>query len=253
MPKANQYALKALEIDPTLAEAHTSLGTVRFLADWNWPEAETEFKRALELNPGYVEAHRMYSAYLSAIGRSEEALAEVRRAQELDPRSIAAQITIGWTLYFARRYDQAVDQCGKVLNLEPDSVGAHDCLGLSYLAEKMYEKAIAECQKAVDLSGNDLNRAVGLARAQALAGNKAAARKVLNELGARAKRSYVSPSLFAQIHFALGEKKQGLDWLETAYADRDVYLAQLKVEPAYDSVRSESAFQDLLRRLGLPP
>jgi hypothetical protein len=117
----------------------------------------------------------------------------------------------------------------------------------------MYEKAIEECQRAVNLSGNDLNRAVGLARAHALAGNKAAARKALKELRARAIRSYVPPSLFAQIHLSLGEKKQGLAWLETAYADRDVYLAQLKVEPAFDSVRSDPGFRDLMRRLGLPP
>ena len=253
MPKAKQYALKALEIDPTLAEAHTSLGAVRFLADWNWSEAERDFRRALELNPGYVEAHRMYSAYLSAMGRGEEALAEIRRAQELDPLSIATQITVGWTFYYARRYDQAVEQCGKILELEPNSVGARDCLGLSYLAKKMYEKAIEECQRAVNLSGNDLNRAVGLARAHALAGNKAAARNALKELRAQAIRSYVPPSLFAQIHLSLGEKKQGLAWLETAYADRDVYLARLKVEPAFDSVRSDPGFQDLMRRLGLPP
>jgi serine/threonine-protein kinase len=253
MPKAKQYALEALEIDPTLAEAHTSLGAVRFLADWNWPEAERDFRRALELNPGDVEAHRMYSAYLSAMGRGEEALAEIRRAQELDPLSIATQITVGWTFYYARRYDQAVEQCGKILESEPNSVGARDCLGLSYLAKKMYEKAIEECQRAVNLSGNDLNRAVGLARAHALAGNKAAARKALKELRARAIRSYVPPSLFAQIHLSLGEKKQGLAWLETAYADRDVYLAQLKVEPAFDSVRSDPGFRDLMRRLGLPP
>jgi TolB-like protein/Tfp pilus assembly protein PilF len=253
MPKAQQYALKALEIDPTLAEAHTSLGTVRFLADWNWSEAEKDFRLALELNPGDVEAHRMYSAYLSAMGRGEEALAEIRRAQELDPLSIATQITVGWTFYYARRYDQAVEQCGKILNLEPNSVGARDCLGLSYLAKKMYEKAIEECQRAVNLSGNDLNRAVGLARAHALAGNTAETRNALKELRAQALRSYVPPSLFAQIHLSLGEKKQGLAWLETAYADRDVYLARLKVEPAFDSVRSDPGFQDLMRRLGLPP
>jgi serine/threonine protein kinase/tetratricopeptide (TPR) repeat protein len=253
MPKAKQYALKALEIDPTLAEAHTSLGAIRFLTDWNWPEAEKDFRRALELNPGYVEAHRMYSVYLSAMGRADEALAEIRRAQELDPLSIVTQITVGWTFYYARGYDQAVEQCGKILELEPNSVGARDCLGLSYLAKKMYEKAIAECQRAVDLSGNDLNRAVDLARAHALAGNKAAARKALNELRARARRSYVPPSLFAQIHLSLREKKQGLAWLETAYVDRDVYLAQLKVEPAFDSVRSDPAFRDLMRRLNLPP
>ena len=195
----------------------------------------------------------MYSAYLSAMGRAEEAWAESHRAQELDPLSIVAQITVGWTFYYARRYDQAIEQCGKILELEPDSVDSHDCLGLSYLAKKMYEKAIAECQKAVRLSGNDLNRAVDLARAQALAGNKGAARKVLNELRARATRSYVSPSLLAQIYFSLGEKKQGLAGLETAYADRDGYLVWLKVDPAFDSVRSDPAFQDLMRRLDLPP
>jgi serine/threonine-protein kinase len=253
MPKAKQYALKALELDPNLAEARTSLGAVRFFADWIWPEAERDFKRALELNPGDAEAHRIYSAYLSAMGRAEEALAESRRAQELDPLDISTQTTVGWTFYYARRYDQAVEQCDKILGLEPDSVGAHDCLGLSYLAKKMYEKAIAECQRAVDLSGNDLNRAVDLARAHALAGNKAAARQALNELRERASRSYVPPSLFAQAHLSLGEKRQGLAWLERAYAERDGYLAQLKVEPAYDSVRSEPAFQDLLRRLALPP
>jgi serine/threonine-protein kinase len=253
MPKAKQYALKALDIDPNLAEAHTSLGAVRFFADWDWSGAERNFKRALELNPGYVEAHRMYSAYLAAMGRAEEALAESHRAQELDPLSIVAQITVGWMLYYARRYDQAIEECGKILELEPDSVDSHDCLGLSYLAKKMYEKAIPECQRAVRLSGNDLNRAVDLARTQALAGNKVAARKVLNELRARATRSYVSPSLLAQIYFSLGEKKQGLAALETAYANRDPYLVWLKVEPAFDSVRSDPAFQNLMRRLDLPP
>jgi TolB-like protein/Tfp pilus assembly protein PilF len=253
MPKAKQYALKALEIDPNLAEARTSLGAVRFNADWNWSEAERDFKRALELNPGYVEAHRKYSNYLSAMGRSEDALAEVHRAQDLEPLPVATQVTAGWTLYYARRYDQAIEECGKILRSEPDSVTAHDCLGLCYLAEKMYERAIAECQRAADLSGNDLNRAIDLARALALAGNKAAARKALSELHARATRSYVSPSLLAQIHFSLGEREQGLAWLETAYANRDPYLAWLKVEPAFDSVRSDPAFQNLMRRLAFPP
>jgi tetratricopeptide (TPR) repeat protein len=187
------------------------------------------------------------------MGRREEALAEARRAQELDPLSIPAQISVGWAFYYARRYDEAGKQCGKALELEPDSVGAHDCLGLSYLARKMYDQAIAQCQKAVDLSGNQLNRSVGLARAHALAGDVAEARKALNELRARAKQTYVSPSLFAQIYIGLGEKTEGLAWLETAYAGRDVYLPRLKVEPAFDTVRSEPAFRDLVRRLNFPP
>jgi serine/threonine-protein kinase len=252
-PKAEQYALKALALDPTLAQAHTSLGAVRFYADWNWADAESDFRRALELNPDDMEAHRMYSTYLLAMGRTEEASAEIRRAQELEPHSVALQVAVGWTFFYARRYDQAVEHCGNILKSEPDSAGAHDCLGLSYLANKKYEQAIAECQRAVDLSGNDLDRATGLARAYALAGNKAEALKVLNGLRARARRSYVPASLFAQIHLALGENKQGLAWLETAYADRDGYLVWLKVEPAFDPVRSDPAFQDLMRRLRFPP
>jgi TolB-like protein/Flp pilus assembly protein TadD len=253
MPKAKQYALKALELDPSLAEAYTSLGAVRFLADWDWPEAERDFKRALELNPGDVEARRMYSTYLSAMGRGEEALAQIRKALELDPLDSPTQITLGLAFYYARLYDRAIEQCSQIPDSEAVSVGAHDCLGLSYLAKKMYPKALAECQKAVDLSPNEFDLAVDLARAHALAGNKAAARKELNDLRARAKRSYVPPSLFAQIYLALGEKTQGLAWLQTAYADRDGYLARLKVDPAFDSVRSDPAFQDLLRRLDFPP
>jgi eukaryotic-like serine/threonine-protein kinase len=253
MGKAKEYALKALEIDPNLAEAYTSLAAVRFYADWNWSDAERDFRRALDLDPGNVEAHRMYSAYLQAMGRAEEAVAEARRAQELDPLSIYTRVTIGWAFYYARRYDEAIEQCGKILELEPDSVGAHDCLGLGYLAKNQYEKAVAESRRAVSLSGDDLNKAVGLARAYALAGNKTEARKILDDWRARAKRTYISPSLFAQVYLALGEKRQGLAWLEKAYADRDVYLVRLKVEPAFDSVRADPGFQDLVRRVGFRP
>jgi len=253
MPKAKQYALKALQLDPSLAEAYTSLGAVRFLADWDWPEAERDFKRALELNPGDVEARRMYSTYLSAMGRSEEAVAQIRKALELDPLDTPTQITLGLAFYYAGQYDRAIEQCGQIRASEALSVGAHDCLGLSYLAKRMYASALAECQKAVDLAANEFDLAVDLARVHALAGDQAAARKELNDLRARAKRSYVPPSLFAQIYLALGEKTQGLAWLQTAYSDRDGYLARLKVDPAYDSVRSDPAFQDLLRRLDFPP
>jgi serine/threonine-protein kinase len=253
MPKAKQYALKAVETAPNLAEAHTALGEVRFMADWDWPEAEREFKRALELDTGSLEAHLRYADYLSEMGRADEALAEVHKAQELDPLSISTQVMIGWTLYYAHRYDAAVQQCQKTLDLEPNSVNAHDCLGLSYLAKKMYENAIGECQKAASLSGNDLNRTVGLARAYALARNQAQANGVLIAWQARAHGGYVPPSFFAQVYVALEERKQGLTWLEKAYQERDPYLTRIKVDPAFDSVRSDPGFQVLIRRLGLQP
>ena len=253
MPLAKQYALKALEIDPHLADGHAALGDILFFWDWNWPEAEKEFKRALELDPGSVEAHRRYADYLSETGREEEAIVEVRRTQTLDPLSLSAQIMTGWTFYYARRYDEAIDQCAKVVDSEPNSVNAHNCLGLSYVGKRMYERAIEECQKAVSLSGNDPARSVDLAVAEALSGNKAAARNILNEWEVRARQGYVPSYLFAQVHVALGEKEQGLAWLEKAYSERDSRLVRLAVDPALDPIRPDPRFQELMRRLRLPP
>ncbi len=252
MSKAKEYALKALELDSNLAEAYTSLGAVRLYADWNWPEAEKALGRALQLDPGNIEAHLLFSCCLLQMGRVDEALVQTRRAERLDPVSISPRVTTGWTLYYGRRFDQAIEQCRKVVESEPNSANVHDCLGLSYLAKKMYEKAIAECQKAVDLSGDDLDRAVGLARAFALSGNEAGARKKLKEWRERAKETYVPSCFFAQVHVALREDGQGFAWLEKAYSERDPYLTRLKVDPAFDPIRSDPRFQDLMRRLGLP-
>jgi len=253
VPTAKQYALKALNINPTLAEAHAALGAIEYLGEWNWREAGEEFRRALELNPGDAETHRRYAGYLSTLGRFEEALNEGRRAQQLDPLSTAAWVTTGWTLYYARQYDEAIGQCGRIVELEPGYASAHDCLGLSYLAKKMFGQAVAEGQRAVDLSSGDLNRDVDLARSQSMAGNKGATRKTLRDLTELAKKSYVPPSLLAQLYLSLGEKLEGLAALERAYAHHDTYLARLLEEPAYDPVRSDPAFQDLLRRVGLAP
>ncbi len=250
MPQARRYAVKAVAIDPNLAEAHTALAVVRWLGDWNWPGAERQFKRALELDPGDAQAHRLYAFYLSEMGRTSDAPAEIRRARELDPLSVLTRVMTGWIFYSFRQYHQAVEQCRAALDTEPDSVNALDCLGVNYLAEKKYKKAVEECQNAVSLSGDDLFRAVDLARAFAQSGNKAAARKMLNDW--RARRGYVPPSFFAQVYVALGEKDQGLAWIERAYTDRDVNLVFLKEDPAFDSLRSNPSFQDLMRRLAFP-
>jgi eukaryotic-like serine/threonine-protein kinase len=252
MPKAKEYALKALEIGPDSAEIRTSLGVVRWLADWDWNGAELELRRALEFDPNNVEAHRMYAEYLSEMGRSEEALTEFQTSQKLDPLSISTRVMIGWTYYFARRYEDALEECQTSVDLEPNSVNAHNCLGLSYLGKKMYESAIQECQTAVNLSGNDVARAVDLARAYASSGNQAAARHILNEWEQRAKHSYIPPYYLAQVYVALGEKDQGISWLGKAYAERDPRLVQLAVDPAFDLVRTDPRFQDLRRRLKFP-
>ncbi len=253
MPKAKEYALKALAIDDTLAHAHRALASILFYGDWDWLAANEEFKHALELNPGDAEAHRMYSVYLSAMGRFEEALTEIRTAQELDPLSVLTNTTAGWTFYCARQYDRGAEQCQKTLELAPNSDGAHACLGYNYLAKGMYQQAIAECQKALTLSGGDAVRAVWLGRAYAGAGRRTDARKVLTELHQLSKRTYVPPYFLATLHVALGEKDQAFAWLQRAYAERDLYLAWLRVDPAVDPLRSDPRFQELLRRTGLSP
>jgi TolB-like protein/Tfp pilus assembly protein PilF/tRNA A-37 threonylcarbamoyl transferase component Bud32 len=253
MPEAKQYALKALDLDPTLVRAHTALAAVRFYGDWDWAAAEKEFKRALELNPSDAEAHRMYSIYSSALGRGEEALAEIRRAQQLDPLSNLTQITAGWTFYYARQYDRAVEQCRRVLGSDPNSDGGYDCLGSAYLAKGLYEEAIAASERAVSLSGSDPARIVGLARAYALAGRKAEAHKVLQELRQLSKGAYLPPCYFAAVDVALGENEQAFTWLEKAYRERDTYLTWLKVDEALDPLRPDPRFHELLSRVGLPP
>lgn len=252
MKQERRYALKALELDPDLAEAHASLAAVRSDEDWDWPGAEKEFRRALALDPSDAQAHRRFAFFLSDMARAEEATAEIRQARELDPLSVQTVSMEGWISYYAGQYDQAIERCTKAVDLEPDSASAHDCLGLSFLAEKSYRKAVKECQEAVSLSDNDVFQAVDLARAYALSGNKAAAQSTVKDWREHAYQRYVPPTFFAQVYVALGDQNQALVWLEKAYSSRDPYLRRLRVEPAFDSLRSNQRFQDLIRRMRLP-
>jgi TolB-like protein/Flp pilus assembly protein TadD len=253
MPKARQYAQKALDLDLALVDAHLVLGAVYFFGDRDWAGADREFKRAIELNPGDSEAHRTYSYYLSALGREQEAQAEARRAQDLDPLNIVTQVTAGWEFYFARQYDKAAEQCQRALELDPNSTGAYDCLGLSYAARGMDDQAIAACQQAVKLSGNAPSRAVGLGESYAAAGRKSEAQEVLRQLRERSAQTYVSPVFLARLYLASGEREQALARLNEAYESRDYYLVWLNVERAFDPLRADLRFQDLLRRIGFPP
>ncbi len=250
MPIAKQYALKALEFDDSLSEAHTALAGIRFFGDWDWPGAESEFKRALALNPSDAEAHRRYSNYLLTMGRFEEALLEVRRAQELDPLSLFTSVNAGWTFYFSRQYDRAIAQCRKALELDANSDGAHDCLGSSYRAKGMSEQAISESERAVALSDRGPSRLTGLARSYAAFGRKVDAKKILSELDERGKHTYVRPHYSAMIYAALGQREQALAALERAFAEHDIHMAWLKVDDAFDPLREEPRFQELLRRVG---
>jgi eukaryotic-like serine/threonine-protein kinase len=250
MPKAEEYALKSLQLDESLPEAHSALAGIRFYYNWDWSAAEKEFTRSLELNPSGAETHRVYSLYLASVGGADQAVREIRRAQQLDPLSVNLNTSAGWVFNYTRQYDQAIEECRKALELDPDYVSAHDCLGEGYLAKGMFEQAVAEFRRAA--SGGEPVRMVGLARAYGTMGKKNEARKVLDELTKASRQGYFPPYLFGAIHVALGENELGLVWLEEAYTHRDPYMVHLKRDATFDSLRSDPRFKDILRRMSFP-
>jgi TolB-like protein/Tfp pilus assembly protein PilF len=249
MPSARENVLKALALDDDLVDAHKTLAIIKFYGDWDWPAAEKEFKRALELNSSYSEGHRMYSVYLSALGREEDAFGEIQAAQRLDPLSLTTSLTGGWISYYARQYDRALQQCRAVLELDPNWSPAHECLGDTYSAKGNFSQGIAEGQLAA--TGHDPVRLAGLGRSYALAGRESDARKILAELNQASKTEYIAPYFFAIVECALGEKDRAFDWLEKGFNGRDPYLTRLRVDVAMDPLRSDARFKVLLQRVGL--
>ena len=250
-PEARAAAEKALGIDDTLAEAHTSLAGV--LADyyWDWPESERHFKRAIELNPNYAIAHEWYSAYLDRMGRLDEAIREAQRAQEIDPLSLSASVQVGAAYYWARQYDQAIEQMHKALEMDPNAMDAHRVLGLSFVQKGMHREAIAKFNEARRLFGNHPQMVGLLGYSYGIAGRESEARGVLDELNGLSKQRYVSPISRAAIHIGLGETDRAFEWLEKAYVERVWVLGILKVEPVFDPLHSDPRFTDLLQRMNL--
>jgi TolB-like protein/Tfp pilus assembly protein PilF len=251
-PKAKDAAVKALEIDETLAEAHTSLAFIKFRWDRDRVEAEHEFQQAIKYKPTYAPAHQWYSSYLVALERFDEAIAEAKRTEELEPLSLIASSHLGWILYLAGQNDRAIEQCTRILDRDPGFFPARRYLGLAYEQKGMYEKAIAEFQQGVKLSGSPLMLAL-LGHAYAASGHKTEAQQVLSELQQLEGRRYVSPYTVAAIYAGLGQKDQAFKWLEKAFDDHDVWLMNLKVDPVFGKLRTDPRFPDLLRRTGLRP
>lgn len=254
--KGKAAALKALQIDETVAEAHTSLAAITLFYDWDWSGAEQQFKRAIELNPRYATAHHWYAFYLTLMGRPDEGIAEIKRAQELDPLSLIISTDFGFLLYFARRYDEAMEQLRNVIEMDPHFTTAHVRLGQVYEQKAMYEEAVAEFQKAVTLSPEGsylyLARTYVLARTYALLGNRDEAVRILHEATKLSKKRHISPYAIALIYAGLGEKDRAFAWLERAYAERSNWLVGLKVDPRVDNLRSDPRFAELLRRMNFP-
>ncbi len=250
-PKAKEEAQKALRIDNTLAEAHTSLAWFLSSYEWDWERAESEFKLAIDLNPKYATAHLWYSALLAKVGRYDEAIVELKEVQELDPGS--NKMIVGGVYYgMMRQYDKAVEAHKSVLEMDEGFWRAHWCLAKTYLDKETYDEALAELQKAEDLYKGwqpqiEWLRGISYARM----GRREEAQQVLSDLLERSKQEYVSPIIFAGLYFALEENDQGFDWLERAYKVRDPILAFLRANPIYDPVRSDPRFTDMLKKIGL--
>jgi TolB-like protein/Tfp pilus assembly protein PilF len=250
-PQAKAAALKALAIDESLAEPHSTLAMVHMWFDWDWVGAEMEAKRAISLNPNSGASHLAYAHVLSNLGRHAEAIAEGARARELDPVSLIVNAREGAVLYFARRNDEARERLQKTLELDQNFWIAHLFLGHVYLEKKNYPEAIAEFTKARDFSRGNAQAISMIGYVSALAGDAAKARAILDELKSRSAQQYVPPCNVAVVHLALAEQDEAFAWLEKANEEHDVWVSFLRIDPKWDSYRSDPRFAAILKRIGL--
>jgi len=250
-PKANEAVRKALEIDGALAEAHTSLAMI-MSRSWDFDAAEREYKRALELNPHYATAHHWYALHLMYMARFDEAIEEMNQAHELDPLSLVIHRNTALVLYYARRYDQALEVLKRTLEIDPCFSTTHTRLGEVYLQKSMYEEALVEFRKEKDITGaqNPLTEALNGITYERL-GRRREAKEALDNLLEQAKQGYIPPILLANFYFALDENDEGFKWLDKAYEEGDSTLLEIKVDPGFDSVRSDPRFLLLLKKIGL--
>jgi len=252
-PKAKTAAEKALSLDDHLAEAHASLGLVKFYYEWDWNGAEAEFKKALELNPGYAQAHQYYADFVKSFGRFDEALGEMKKALTLDPLSYSINTGIGHVLYLSRQYDLAIDQYRKVVESDPSFVPARLWFGRPYLQKGMFKEAIEQVEEAVKLSHETTVSLATLAQAFAAAGRIADAKKLLDKLLTRGTEQYVPSYWIALVYASMGNKDEAMKYLERAFLERSSWLVWANVEPRFDSLRSDARFASLLARIGFKP
>ncbi len=250
LPKAQAAIQRALELDPTLAEANTVLAGLKH-GSWDWDGAEAEYRHAIELNPNYAHAHQWLSQLLCERGRFEDCLEEANRAHNLDPLNLLYGVDIGGRLYWARRYDEALAAVRRTMELDPEFPVAHRFLGQVYEQEGMYESAIAELRRGGDIA-NPVDLAA-LGHAYAVSGQRGQASQVLRQLLQLSAKRYVSGYDFALVYVGLGEKELALASLERAFQEHSTWMVHLKVDPRLDLLRGEARFQHLMRRVGLSP
>jgi TolB-like protein/DNA-binding winged helix-turn-helix (wHTH) protein/Flp pilus assembly protein TadD len=250
LPKAKAAAIKALELDSSLGEAHNSLAFCLDGFDWDFDSAGKEFRRAIELNPGYATAHHWYAWHLSLLGRYDEAIAEMKKAQNLDPLSLIINADLAELLLLAHSYDESIQQSRRTIEMDPNFGLAHNQLGQAYLQKQMYAPAIAELEKAVQLSGGSPTSIANLARAYVASGKRSEAEKLLSDLKKRSSPNASLASEIAMIYASLGDRDQAMTWLEKGYEER--FNPGVLLRPGFDPLRSDPRFEDLVRRIGLP-
>jgi tetratricopeptide (TPR) repeat protein len=250
-PRQTEAALKALELDPTLDEAHCALGWSKLFYDRDWSGARQEFQRAVDLSPNSATAHQAYAMYFVSMGEFDRALAEIFRAQELDPLSLNIMADAGWFLFYARRTDESIAKLHEVLEMDPNFTLGHVFLSAAYEQKGMFDEAIVESNKTLELFDSSASRIALLGHAYAVAGKRREAQQVLVKLKALSRESYIPPYQIALVYAGLGQKDEAFDWLEKTLNDRYWMMAFLKVDPRWDVLRSDPRFTDLLRRTGL--
>jgi eukaryotic-like serine/threonine-protein kinase len=251
-PKGKIAAKRALEIDDTLAEAHTTSGALMMFYDLDWTGAEQEYKRAIELNPSYPITYEVYSYLLSATGRLDEAIKMAQRGADADPLSVTLADDVSGAYYLARRYDEAIKQLQKSIEMDPNHFGGFMALGQVYEAKGMHEEAIKSFQKAIGIGGRTSGVLAALGRAYAASGKKVEAQKILTELNEMAKQTYVSSYDLAILYVGLGDKEHALEQLNKAYEDRAGWIMDINVEPVFDSLRSDPRFAELVSQMKFP-
>jgi TolB-like protein/DNA-binding winged helix-turn-helix (wHTH) protein/Flp pilus assembly protein TadD len=250
LPKAKAAAIKALELDTGLGEAHNSLAFLLDGFDWDFEAGGREFQRAIELNPGYATAHHWYAWHLSLLGHYDEAIAEMRKAESLDPLSLIINADLAELLVLAHSYDASIQQSRKTIEMDPNFALAHNQLAQAYLQEHMYDEAVAELLKAVELSGGSPTCIANLARAYAASGKRSEAVKLLGDLKGRSNPTYSNASEIAMVYASLGDTDQAMNWLQKGYEER--FNPGVLLRPGFDPLRSDSRFQNLAHRIGLP-
>jgi tetratricopeptide (TPR) repeat protein len=251
-PHGKLAAKTALQLDPDLAEAHTTLAALLWLHDWQWDKAQTEFTRSLELCPTYATANHWYAEFAMTMGRHEEAMERMNKGQNLDPLSLIISVAVGWELYYARRYEEAIEQLRRTVELDPNYPVTYWILGLLLRKTGRYEQAITEGEKGVKFSGGSPLMRAALAHTLGAAGRTTEAIQILDDLTKLAKEKYVASYFFAGIHIGLGENDRAIEYLEKSYEEHSHWLIYLHLDPSMDGLRDNPGFQSLLRRVGLP-